>query len=204
MIYSSSLAAHACSASLTYQLHHCDIHVSYNNYFMLGLVSKYLTLLSTRYYCALTWSLELYVKNAREKYQVCIACVFVRAMADLGGFLGFHGTPLWAGPSIKKYWWQANWNPRLGKELRNQLLWLTSACLSKDPDRKWRDWQVVQEASLKNARKWAWFSAKVGVAPKFSRALCAQYYYRTPFNKSCIRHWITLISLMVSPKRGTF
>ena len=25
-------------------------------------------------------------------------------VADLGGFLGFHGTPFWAGPSTKKYW----------------------------------------------------------------------------------------------------
>jgi hypothetical protein len=26
------------------------------------------------------------------------------AVADLGWFLGFHGTPLWAEPSTKKYY----------------------------------------------------------------------------------------------------
>ena len=29
-------------------------------------------------------------------------CAYVCSVADLGGFLGFHGTPLWAGPSILK------------------------------------------------------------------------------------------------------
>ena len=69
--------------------------------------------------------------------------------------------------------------PCLGEELRNLLLWLTSACLSKDLDRKWMDWQVGQEASLKTLKnghrfneKWAW--------PKFCMHL---HYNRTPLQE---------------------
>ena len=42
------------------------------------------------------------------------------------------------------------------------------------------DRQVGQEASFKNAQKWAWFQGKVGVAPKISGAFCAHYLIETP------------------------
>ena len=92
--------------------------------------------------------------------------------------------------------------PCLGKELRNQLLWLTSACLSKAIDRKTRDWQVGQEVSLKNARKWAWFSAKVGVAPNFRARFVRNTITESPFNKSCIRHCCLMFTSQTTEPLG--
>ena len=86
--------------------------------------------------------------------------------AGARGFLGFHGAPLWASLALSDNEVLVTGSmepPSLGEELRNLPLWLTSACLSKDLDRKRMDRQVGQEASLKNApngcgfnEKWAW------------------------------------------------
>ncbi len=105
-------------------------------------------------------------------------------MADLGGFLGFHGTPLWAGPSTKKYHTDTRdrlkWNPpSLTTQLR-KLLWLTSAYFSRKFVQKQVDW--TGSFSQKRS-KWAWFYAKVGVASKILRALRAQQYYGTPLQE---------------------
>ena len=70
--------------------------------------------------------------------------------------------------------------PFLPEELRNLLLWLTLACLSKNLDQKR---MVKQEVSLPNARKWVWFYRKWAWPRKF-RAMLTE----PPFKKSCIRH----------------
>ena len=57
--------------------------------------------------------------------------------------------------------------PSLATELRKLLLWLTLAYFSRNSFKKRLIGLVV---ALKNARKWAWFYPKVGVASKLSRA----------------------------------
>ena len=55
------------------------------------------------------------------------------AVADLGWFLGFHGTPLWA----KKVLMIGKMEPPFqAKELRKQLVWFTLACLSNNLGQK--------------------------------------------------------------------
>ena len=73
----------------------------------------------------------------------------------------------------------------LCEKLKNLLLCLTSACLSKDLDRKRMDQQVEKEASLKKTlengcgfnEKWAWHK-------NFAHVIKTE----PPFKKSCIRH----------------
>ncbi len=106
-------------------------------------------------------------------------------MADLGGFLGFHGTSLWAGPSTKKYYTDTKdrlkWNPpSLAIQLR-KLLWLTSACFSGKFVQKQVDWtgRFFQKRS-----KWAWFSTKMGVASNFCARFARNSDMEPPFKKS--------------------
>jgi hypothetical protein len=110
--------------------------------------------------------------------QFVIFAVFAVAVADLGWFLGFHGTPLWAGPSTKKYYTDTSdrlkWNPpSLATQLR-KLLWLTSACFSRKFVRKQVDW------TCRFSPKRAWFYAKWAWLLKF----CARF--PRPFKKSTV------------------
>ena len=60
-----------------------------------------------------------------------------KPVADLGWFLGFHGTPLWAGSTTKKVLMIGQMEPPFqAKELRKQLVWLTLACLSNNLGQK--------------------------------------------------------------------
>ena len=58
-------------------------------------------------------------------------------MADSGWFLGFHGTPPWAGSTTKKVLLIGLMEPPFqAKELRKLLLWFTLACLSNNLSQK--------------------------------------------------------------------